>query len=100
RMLATVLTTLAPYFTNDKRLRLMNRLNVSTISMPSPTNKDQLTTSPKGDLKEEMGIQNNEKEEKEEEANTPSTGVVENDVPADLRPMNRRWEEKLQTVDV
>eukprot|EP00439_Symbiodinium_sp_Y106_P046368 s2809_g5.t3 len=35
RMLATVLTTLGPYFTNDHRMRLMNRLSVSTVSLPS-----------------------------------------------------------------
>ncbi|CAE7744041.1 unnamed protein product, partial [Symbiodinium pilosum] len=58
---------------------------VSTSFVPSLTNNDQLTTSAK---------------EKKEEANTPSTEVVKNDVPPDLQPMNRRSEEKLQTVDV
>jgi len=33
RMLANVLTTLAPYFDNDDRMRLLHQLRVSTISV-------------------------------------------------------------------
>lgn len=33
RMIANVLTTIAPYFDNDERLRLLNQLRVSTFSV-------------------------------------------------------------------
>eukprot|EP00439_Symbiodinium_sp_Y106_P040602 s2809_g4.t8 len=109
RMLATVLTTLAPYFSNDKRLRLMRRLSVSVTTSqsalsggkPSPTAADLPSQADVQKLlAEELEAERSAEEEAEEAVKTET---VESDLAAAPNPsevVTKRFHEKMQSASV
>eukprot|EP00439_Symbiodinium_sp_Y106_P040540 s2809_g4.t6 len=114
RMLATVLTTLAPYFSNDKRLRLMRRLSVSVTTSqsalsggkPSPTAADLPSQADVQKLLAEELEAERSAEEEAEEANAGKavkTETVESDLAAAPNPsevVTKRFHEKMQSASV
>jgi len=101
RMLATVLTTLGPYFTNDHRMRLMNRLSVSTVSLPSVKAEVLSPEQMEHDLQDQdpKSFVNGSEKKGEEQETTAAEGG-ESHVQLSETRNKLRFAEELQFADV